>query len=107
MLSLELPNKSKAHIPLRKLVDYLLSETHAIGKSKAKFFRAVGFSESTVGDLEEGLLDIAQTGQTRERVDSPYGTKYIVEGSLKTPSGAIVQVRTIWIVNRANNILGL
>jgi len=34
---MELPNKEKAYIPLAKLKDYLLSETHSVGKSKAKF----------------------------------------------------------------------
>jgi len=72
--SLQLPNKANACIPLRKLVEYLLSETHAVGKSKAKFFRSLGFNEATVSELEQGLLEIAQTGQVKERVDSPYGT---------------------------------
>ncbi len=31
-----LPNRDKAYIPEAKLVDYLLSETQAIGKSKAQ-----------------------------------------------------------------------
>jgi hypothetical protein len=96
--SLQLPNKANAHIPRRKLVDYLLSETHAVGKSKAKYFRSLGFNETTVGELEQGLLEIAQTGQVKERVDSPHGTKYVIEGSLKTPRGTFAQVRTIWIV---------
>jgi len=96
--SLQLPNKANAYIPRRKLVDYLISETHAVGKSKAKFFRLLGFNETTVSELEQGLLEIAQTGQVKERVDSLHGTKYVIEGSLKTLHGTLVQVRTIWIV---------
>ncbi|MCX7839253.1 MAG: hypothetical protein N2559_07325 [Anaerolineae bacterium] len=98
MSLLHLPNKTDAYIPARKIVDYLLSETHAVGKSKAKFFRSLGFDETTVGELEQGLLEIAQVGQVKERVDSPHGVKYVVDGSLKTPHGTVVQVRTIWIV---------
>ena len=41
-----LPNKEKAYIPLTKLKDYLLSETHSIGESKAKLLRSLGFSLS-------------------------------------------------------------
>lgn len=37
---MKLPDKEKAYIPLLKIKDYLLSETHPIGKSKAKFFRS-------------------------------------------------------------------
>ena len=98
MPSLQLPNKAKAYIPRRKLVDYLLSETHAVGKSKARYFRSLGFNETTVGELEQGLLEIARTGLVKERVDSPHGTKYVIEGTLKTPHGTLAQVRTIWIV---------
>ena len=69
MPSPQLPNKAKAYIPRRKLMGYLLSETHAVGKSKAKYFRSLGFNETTIGELEHGLLEIARTGQVKERVD--------------------------------------
>ena len=45
---MKLPNRENAYIPPRKLTEYLLSETHSIGKSKAKFFRAIGFDEENV-----------------------------------------------------------
>ena len=93
-----LPDRNKAYVPPPKLTEYLLSETHAVGKSKAKFFRAFGFDETNVALLEQGLLSIAQTETVAEVVHSPYGTKYIVDGVLETPSGAFVQVRTVWII---------
>jgi hypothetical protein len=76
----------------------LLSETHAVGKSKAKFFRAFGSDETNATLLEQGLLTIAQTETVVEVVQSPFGTKYIVDGVLETPSGTSVSVRTLWIV---------
>ena len=41
-------NESKEvfKIPVAKIKEYLLSETHIVGKSKAKFFQAVGFNKS-------------------------------------------------------------
>ncbi len=98
MSLLQLPYKADAYIPLHKLVDYLLSETHAVGKSKAKFFRSLGFNETTISELEQGLLEIAQTGQVKDQVESPYGAKYVIDGPLKTPRGIFVQIRTIWII---------
>jgi hypothetical protein len=53
MPSLRLPNKEKAYIPRHKILDYLLSEKHAVGKSKARFFRSLGFDESNAGELEQ------------------------------------------------------
>jgi hypothetical protein len=50
---LELPNREQAFIQPAKLTEYLLSETHPVGKSKAKFFRYWGFNEETVSFLEQ------------------------------------------------------
>jgi hypothetical protein len=98
MPSLRLPNKEKAYIPRHKILDYLLSEKHAVGKSKARFFRSLGFDESNAGELEQGLLGIAQTEAIKESVASPHGTKYVIDGFLKTPQGVEVRIRTIWII---------
>jgi len=58
---MKLPNREKVHISRRKLTDYLLSETHPIGRWKAKFFRALGFHETNVNLLLEGFRNIAQS----------------------------------------------
>lgn len=93
-----LPNKANAYVPLRKVEEYLLSETHAIGKSKAKFFRSLGFDEATADKLQQGLLDIAQTGWVKEQINTPYGVKYVIDGLLEPPCGTVVRIRTIWII---------
>jgi hypothetical protein len=97
-LSMLLPNRTQAYIPLPKLTEYLLSETHAVGKSKARFFRSFGFDEQNVAFLEQGLLEIAQTERIVNVIQSPFGTKYIIDGILETPSNVFVNVRTIWII---------
>ena len=35
---MNVPNYETAFIPILKIEDYLLSESHSVGKSKAKFF---------------------------------------------------------------------
>jgi hypothetical protein len=87
-----------AYIPADKIMGYLLSETHAVGKSKARFFRSLGFDEATAGQLERELLAIAQAQEVKESITSPHGTKYVIDGPLRTPQGVAVRVRTIWIV---------
>ena len=88
----------KAHIPREKLINYLLSETHAVGKSKTKFFRKFGFDETNVSQLERALLTIAQQEQVVEINASVHGAKYVIDGLIRTPEGAVVRVRTVWIV---------
>lgn len=93
-----IPNSGDAYVPREKLTAYLLSETHPVGKAKAKFFRAHGFTEEGVDLLEEGLLTIVRENEPQEVIASPpHGTKYVVTGSLLTPRGVTVRVRTIWI----------
>jgi hypothetical protein len=101
---MRLPNRNKAYIPLRKLELYLLSETHAVGKSKAKFFRILGFNETNITALEQELLAIAQTESVIEVLPSPYGTKYIIDGDLSTPRGTSARVRTVWIIEIGEEI---
>jgi len=95
---MELPNKFKAHIPASKIAGYLLSETHAVGKSKARFFRSLGFNETNVRKLEHGLLNIAQAEAVEEIIKAPHGTKYVIDGSLETPKGVMIRLRTVWII---------
>jgi len=93
-----LPNAANAHVPLSKLTDYLLALSHPVGKAKAKFFRGLGFDESTALELGRALIAIATSHAVSESVSSLHGTKYIVDGTLNAPGGIRVWVRTVWIL---------
>ena len=95
-------NCEKAYIPREKIELYLLSQTHAIGKSKAKFFRAMGYNEANADLLEQGLLTIGRTQEVVDMVSSTHGVKYVIDGFLQTPNGKFVTVRTIWIIEAGN-----
>lgn len=95
---MKLPSWEHAYIPSPKLHDYLLSKTHPVGKWKARFFRALGFNETNLDMLEQRLIAIAHSEDVQDVVPSAYGTKYAIEGSLQTPAGSFVQVRTVWII---------
>jgi hypothetical protein len=86
------------------LIDYLLSQAHPDGKSKAKLLRAVGFDETNIDTLEQGLLLVAQTQDVTEVVSSPHGVKYVIEGDLLTPLGSVVSLLTVWIVDNGEEI---
>jgi hypothetical protein len=95
----KLPNRESAYVPRSKLEDYLLSQTHPVGRWKAKVFRTAGFDETKVGMLEQGLISIARSEEVKNVVTSTHGTKYVIEGLLETPTGTAVRVRTIWIMD--------
>lgn len=95
---MKLPHRENAHVPAAKLSDYLLSETHPVGRLKSRFFRSVGFNETNLGYLEQQLLALAHSNEVQEVVESPYGRKYIIEGYLQAPLGQQVQICTVWLL---------
>jgi hypothetical protein len=96
---LELPNRERAFIQPTKLTEYLLSEKHSVGKSKAKFFRNFGFNEDNTSLLEQELLTIARTQEVIEVVSTVHGTKYVVTGTINTPMSRAVNILTVWIID--------
>jgi len=97
---LGLLNRKKAYISPSKLNDYLLSRTHPTGRWKAEFFRSFGFDETNAEILRESLMSIAHSSDVKEVVPSPYDIKYIIDGSIQSPSGNFMYVRTVWIIEK-------
>ncbi|MBM4273819.1 MAG: hypothetical protein FJ134_05055 [Deltaproteobacteria bacterium] len=95
---MKLPHRENAYVPAKKLSDYLLSETHPVGRLKSRFFRSMGFAEANIGFLEQQLLALAYSEEVQAMVESPYGRKFIIEGYLQTPAGLSVSVRSVWIL---------
>ena len=93
-----LPHASNAYVPPEKLVGYLLSDTHAVGREKARFFRAHGYGEATADLFARDLLEIARKNRVRRVLSTPFGVKYVISGSLRTPRGTMVPVTTVWIL---------
>jgi hypothetical protein len=95
---MRLPGAESADVPLEKLVGYLLSLAHPVGRSKAVFFRGLGYDEDDVELLAAGLKQIAADNEVAEVETTEFGIKYAVEGPLVTPSGVTTSLRTVWIV---------
>ena len=95
---MKIPNAQAAYVERSKLTEYLLSTTHPVGRSKAVFFRTLGFADESVGGLEQGLVAIAKTKEVVDTERSEYGMKYTIDGPMDTPGGRVVRVRTVWII---------
>ena len=95
---MKLPRSDSAYIPSEKLSGYLLSDSHPVGRSKAQFLLNLGFTQADQSRLDEQLLAIARKEEVSQEVQTEYGTKYVVEGSISTPSGTEAKLRTVWIV---------
>jgi hypothetical protein len=92
-----------AYIPKAKIVDYLLSDSHPVGRFKARFFRSIGYSISTPETLEDALLSIAFSNSEKREVASPHAVKFIVDGTIRSPDDNIIRLRTVWIMDNERN----
>ena len=95
---MRLPGAEFGVVPAEKLVGYLLSLAHPVGRSKAVFFRSLGYDETNAELLAAGLAAIAADNEVDEVETTEFGTKYVVEGALVTPSGVTTSLRTVWMV---------
>jgi hypothetical protein len=95
---MQVPNADDAHVPPAKLYRYLLSQEHPEGGPKARLLRSVGFDESNADQLEEQLLAIVRSVPADGPIPTPFGMKYVVHGTLRTPVGRQIVLRTVWIV---------
>ena len=93
---MKLPNSEHANISPGKIRDYLLSAEHPIGRFKARFFRALGYTPEDWERLAADLVSAAQTHDA-EAIRSPYGEKFRIVGRLTGPNGRSAEVISVWI----------
>jgi hypothetical protein len=60
---MRIPFVDKLHISESKIQEYLLSEKHPVGRSKADLFKQFGYSLEHWSDLSEGLKMLAQQNE--------------------------------------------
>ena len=100
---MKLPNYENAYISKSKIAEYLLSETHILGKTKAVFFTSMGYSSDNWQVLKEDLLSIASSADIHEEISTDFGMKYILDGVVESPSGKTINLRTVWITEKSSN----
>jgi len=100
----KLPCAQQAIIDPAKVRDYLLSETHPVGRFKAPFFRSLGYAVDRWEELGHALHKLAVDGMAESTESNQYGQKYRVVGTLRGPSEREARVVTIWIVLRGEEV---
>ena len=95
---MKLPNCERAVVPEAKITQYLLSPTHPDGWSKERFFARFDFSATVWRALADALLRHAAENEVVKTEESPFGTRYIVEGVIRTPDGRMPEIRSVWFI---------
>ena len=98
---MRIPNCKDAIVPPEKIEAYLLNPDHPDGGSKARFFLQVGFDKEALGDVLK--LHIL-TNDFVATEANPYGTKYVVEAQIESPSGFLFNLQSVWIIHFDSSI---
>src|SRR5262245_59121938 len=101
---MKLPNLEQAVVPEEKIINYLLSATHRDGRHKAAFFLGFGFRLEVWTELAAALRNHARAHDVVKEEPSPFGVRYVIEGSLAAPDGRAPRVRTVWFIDTGHDV---
>jgi hypothetical protein len=95
---MQIPHIDAAVIPETKISGYLLAADHPPGRSKARFFKSLGFAQDRPAALGKALLQHAASHGVSSERRTPFGVKYLIEGDICGPEGVTARIRSIWFV---------
>lgn len=84
---MKLPNRENAVVEDEKILDYLISESHPIGRFKAKVFRRLGFDETNVDLFRKCLKSIANAEEIVSTRNTKIRCRRIALGSNRPNNG--------------------
>jgi hypothetical protein len=99
-----LPHLDRAVVPETKIVDYLLSVRHPGGRAKARFLENFGFHARDWHVLRDALVAHATANDIAASRQTPFGTRYEIDGPLPTPDGRNPIVRVVWFVEAQETV---
>lgn len=101
---MKLPGADRAVVDEPKVRDYLISESHPVGRFKATFFRALGYSTTGWERLAMDLRIHAIANEATPTEVNEYGQKYEIRGTLAGPTGRTAALVAVWIVLRGEDV---
>ena len=101
---MRLPSAERAEIDPAKLRDYLLSTTHPLGRFKARFFAALGFSADRSEELESAFRAQHLTQDVERASSAASGQKFTIRAILKGPNGQSAVVVSVWFLRAGQTV---
>ena len=95
---MKLPFLALLRVDQSKITGYLLNESR--GRGKAAFFFRLGFRVENWEAFANALKQQARSNEVISVVDSAYGKRYSVDGTIETPDNREPRprIRTVWIL---------
>jgi len=95
---MKIPNNDQSFVADNKITDYLLNETHEIGKHKADFFKRFGFDLADIVTFKDSLILHTIDRDIEKTKISDFGIKYELKCEIRTPDERNPCIVTVWIV---------
>lgn len=89
----------------KKIVGYILNNSHIDGVHKARFFEKFGFYSENWIDLKNALIKHVENPENIEIIQTPYGEKYVVLGEINGIDGRKPKIKSIWFIENNEKIL--
>jgi hypothetical protein len=99
-----LPEFERAEIDPQKLHGYLLSSSHPIGRFKARFFAALGFTADRWQELEVALRVQHLTQDAKLSRAGAHGQTHTIRAILNGPSGQGAVVTSVWFIPKGRTV---
>ncbi|PJB50723.1 MAG: hypothetical protein CO103_01730 [Chloroflexi bacterium CG_4_9_14_3_um_filter_45_9] len=94
----QIPNYDRAITDPVKLKDYVLCDTHPIGRFKAALFQQMGYGQENWEQFTEDIRTQHLSLDAKLGEKTKYGQKYIIVGDIKGPNGKVKRLKSIWII---------
>lgn len=100
---MKLPHPDQALIDVQKLTGYCLNLKHSDGQHKAHVFQsALGIGQEEAEELQDDLLQAAQTYDAIPSKSNQHGQKYVIDFPITRLDKQVI-VRSVWIVRYEEN----
>lgn len=101
---MKIPNNNQSFVADKKITDYLLSETHEIGKFKADFFKRFGFDLADIDTFKDSLIQHSIDRDIEKTKNSDFGIKYELKCEINSPDERNPCIVTVWIVENGEEL---
>src|SRR3954467_642218 len=100
---MKIPFPYSLRVDQSKITGYLLNETS--GRGKATFFLRLGFRIGNWETFANALKSQAAANEVVSVVDSPYGKRYSIDGTIETPDNREPRprIRSVWILETGSD----
>jgi hypothetical protein len=93
---MKLPSVEAAVVPDEKITGYLLSPTSGRA-SQGGVLRRLRLTGEAGQALAAALVSAADH-EVAKVESTPFGTRYVVEGTIETPNGRTPSIRSVWFL---------